>query len=288
MAASTYFIAGNINNFSAPQTDFPFTLCSTGNLKYIGYYGNTSNTIIELVGVEGPSATPTNTPANTVQIGYQIVSDSGSVIAPPSAGVTLAYKKIAVGDINNLLSTVTNFEHDGLRLLTPIIQLINQTLGTIGAGKIEWNADKLYFTITTGTSRKEIALNDIALTAGRILLATTNGRHTDSANLTFVANVFKVTGSYDTTTSIFTQLIGTGTRMVKVTNTGVISASDEIIDRLITDATAISLLTNAGNWTGVVYTGSALTNVYAGQKYRTSTHFYEMYTDTEPIRTARA
>ena len=51
-------------------------------------------------------------------------------------------------------------------------------------GAWEHLTDKIYFTIPTGTARKEIALNDIALTSGRMIYATTNGRHTDSANIT--------------------------------------------------------------------------------------------------------
>lgn len=48
------------------------------------------------------------------------------------------------------------------------------------AGVIEFLTDKSYFTITTGSSRKEITLNDAALTSGTIPVATTNGRLTDS------------------------------------------------------------------------------------------------------------
>ena len=54
-------------------------------------------------------------------------------------------------------------------------------------GATEFLTDKLYFTITTGTARKEIALLDAALTSGRVLFATTNGRLVDSSNLTYTA-----------------------------------------------------------------------------------------------------
>jgi len=44
----------------------------------------------------------------------------------------------------------------------------------------EHDNDKRYYTITTGTARKEYTLNDSALTSGTIPVATTNGRLTDS------------------------------------------------------------------------------------------------------------
>lgn len=48
-------------------------------------------------------------------------------------------------------------------------------------GAVEFLTDKLHFTITTGTARKEITLNDAALTSGTFPVATTNGRLTDSS-----------------------------------------------------------------------------------------------------------
>jgi hypothetical protein len=56
------------------------------------------------------------------------------------------------------------------------------------AGTVEFLTDKWYGTITTGTARKELALCDVALTSGRVPFNTTNGRLTDSANMTYVTN----------------------------------------------------------------------------------------------------
>jgi hypothetical protein len=52
------------------------------------------------------------------------------------------------------------------------------------AGAFERLADSLYLTISTGTARKPVILGDASLTSGRIPFATTNGRLTDTANLT--------------------------------------------------------------------------------------------------------
>lgn len=54
-----------------------------------------------------------------------------------------------------------------------------QTTAEVGA--VEFLTDKFYGTITTGAVRKEITLNDTALTSGTIPVATTNGRLTDSS-----------------------------------------------------------------------------------------------------------
>jgi hypothetical protein len=57
-------------------------------------------------------------------------------------------------------------------------------LTTAEACAVECLDDKLYFTITTGAARKEIALTE-GLTSGRIPYATTNGRLTDSTNVRY-------------------------------------------------------------------------------------------------------
>jgi len=51
-------------------------------------------------------------------------------------------------------------------------------MGAAEAGAIEFLTDKYYASITTGPARKEIALNDAALTSGLPVYATTNGRLT--------------------------------------------------------------------------------------------------------------
>ena len=59
-------------------------------------------------------------------------------------------------------------------------------LTTAEVGVLEPFTDDLYYTITTGAARKGVVLTDgFALTSGRVPYCTTNGRLTDSANLTF-------------------------------------------------------------------------------------------------------
>lgn len=65
---------------------------------------------------------------------------------------------------------------------TAPLKFTSGTLNTTAeAGAIEFLTDKFYATITTGAVRKEITLNNAALTSGTFPVATTNGRLTDSS-----------------------------------------------------------------------------------------------------------
>jgi hypothetical protein len=76
------------------------------------------------------------------------------------------------------------------------------SLGTPEAGSVEFTTDDLYFTITTAAARKGIVLNDGSnLTSARVPFATTNGRLTDSANMTFVSETLSVTRATNAFTS---------------------------------------------------------------------------------------
>ena len=66
----------------------------------------------------------------------------------------------------------------------PIKLTTGTSLTAAEAGTVEFTTDDLFFTITTGAARKEIALTE-GLTSGRVVFATTNGRLTDDADLTF-------------------------------------------------------------------------------------------------------
>lgn len=81
------------------------------------------------------------------------------------AGAPTAYLTLAAGTTSN----------------TPI-NIASGTLKTTpAAGDVEFVTDKYYATITTGAARKELTLNDAALTSGTFPIATTNGRLTNSS-----------------------------------------------------------------------------------------------------------
>lgn len=79
---------------------------------------------------------------------------------------------------------------------TAPLQFDSGTLETVArAGVVEFLTDDLYFTITTGAARKGFVLNDgTNLTSGRVPFATTNGRLTDSTDLTFGSSTLTTTG----------------------------------------------------------------------------------------------
>lgn len=79
---------------------------------------------------------------------------------------------------------------------TAPIKLTSGALMTAAeAGAIEFLTDKFYGTISTGPARKELTLNDAALTSGRVPVTTTNGRLTTPANITWDGTLFTVTGA---------------------------------------------------------------------------------------------
>ncbi len=62
------------------------------------------------------------------------------------------------------------------------------------AGAVEFVTDDFYGTITTEATRKKFVLdNGVALTSGRVPFATTNGRLTDDADLTFATDTLTAT-----------------------------------------------------------------------------------------------
>lgn len=71
---------------------------------------------------------------------------------------------------------------------------------TAVAGGVEFLTDDFYATITTGTARKAFILDDgTRLTSGRVPFATTNGRLTDDADLTFAGDTLTATKFVGTT-----------------------------------------------------------------------------------------
>lgn len=129
---------------------------------------------------------------------------------------------ISTGSLEILSGTAT----------TPPIKLNSGTLTTgtdILAGNIEFLTDKYYATITTGAARKELALNDIALTSGRVPYTTTNGRFTDNSNFLYTSsgnNRLVINGSGTPVSAVFSdfvlsiQSIGSDYSWLEILNNG--------------------------------------------------------------------
>lgn len=81
VAAAVWFISPS-NYTTTIDTDFSVALSSAGLQRFVGFYGNTSNAIVKVEGVESEYANLPNTPVNTVSIGYILVTDSSAGPAP--------------------------------------------------------------------------------------------------------------------------------------------------------------------------------------------------------------
>jgi len=81
VAAAVWFISPS-NYTTAIDTDFSVALSSAGLQRYVGFYGNTSNTIVKVEGTESEYAALPTQPANTALIGYILVTDSAAGVAP--------------------------------------------------------------------------------------------------------------------------------------------------------------------------------------------------------------
>lgn len=123
------------------------------------------------------NATPIVQPANTVAI--------------DSALVNIGLR--ASGGTANFATTIKPRTGGTAAGSEPLQFTSASLLTTATAGTEEFLTDKRYTTITTGAARKEYTLNDAALTSGRVPFATTNGRLTDDADMTFATDTLTVT-----------------------------------------------------------------------------------------------
>lgn len=104
--------------------------------------------------------------------------------------------------------------------LSPLKLTSGPLLTATEAGAVEFLTDDILFTITTGAgtavARKRFVLEDTVLVSSRVPFATTNGRLTDTASLTWVAPTLTAPTFNATTGLVLPKTSGTG---IKVDNT---------------------------------------------------------------------
>lgn len=100
----------------------------------------------------------------------------------------------------------------------PIKLTSGSLMSSAEVGAIEFLSDKYYATITTSTARKEITLNDAALTSGRVPYATTNGRLTDSSAFAFSSGALTLGAASSSTGSVLLKGTTSGTVTLSVAN----------------------------------------------------------------------
>lgn len=114
---------------------------------------------------------------------------------------------------------------------------------------------------SNGTALTDCDLQVDGVTKTYSLTATTITATTIISNTITATTLSAATIQSDT-------LIGTTERMVQADTGGTLYAVQEIVSGVVTDPTAITLLTTSSNWdSDGVYTGTTITNTYQGQFY---------------------
>lgn len=86
VAAASWLISPNIYATTVGTDFLNIALSSAGKQRYIGFYGNTLNSIIKVEGAEAAIASYPTTPANTIVIGYVLVSNASISVLPDLSG----------------------------------------------------------------------------------------------------------------------------------------------------------------------------------------------------------
>ena len=196
--SSSYSLNSTTASYANNATSSSYALTST-TASYV------SGVVSSITGTSPISASGTS--AITISITNALADGStkgaaaftGSNFVTASAGI--------INTIQNI-HTTANVQHATLGLgVAPTTALLQIKAGTATAGTapiklasgtlltaaevgaIEFLTDTPYFTISTGTARKAIVLDDVGLTAGRLPYVTTNGRLTNSALFTYTSAV---------------------------------------------------------------------------------------------------
>lgn len=176
--SATYLSSGSYNVFIGSQSGQGITTGSSN--VFIGYrtgvhQTTNSNLLIIDNDVRGTAGAPAD---QTYSIVY-------GVMASAPASQTLRFNA-SVGIRCDPSAYLTLPAGTTAAATAPLKFTSGTSLTAPEAGAVEFTTDDLYFTITTGAARKGFIFNDgTNLTASRVPYATTNGRLTDSANLTF-------------------------------------------------------------------------------------------------------
>ena len=99
-------------------------------------------------------------------------------------------------------------------------------LTTAEAGAMEYLTDDYYLTISTGAARKRIGLVESSLTSTRVPFATTNGRLTDDAGMTYASSRLTTTNHTISTSLIIPN--GTGPTLANTGELALDTTNDQL------------------------------------------------------------
>lgn len=168
VAAATWYISPS-NYSTAGNTDFlDIVLAAAGLQRYVGFYGDNTNTITMVGGAESEYAVYPSTPVGKALIGYVLVTDSAAASTPDLSGYMLISNKATMGD--TLLAV------NDSKYVTPLaLSNFSRRLGY-----------KFLTTIVPNTTNIEILhsypVNGIANVAGRTLDLFMSTRQTSDSN----------------------------------------------------------------------------------------------------------
>ncbi len=193
---------GNTNVWTSPQTvlqntSTPSWTAETSSTSSSptdsGAYFQSKNTS-GLVGAIGAHTTGYSNPGS-IFLASQYTMESygagGTAIGAWGTGADIAFFTANGGITANRRVTIkstgtTEFEAGSTAAGSAPIKLKSGSLMTSPeVGAVEFLTDKFYGTISTSTARKELTLNDAALTSGRVPFTTTNGRLTDNSTFLY-------------------------------------------------------------------------------------------------------
>lgn len=192
---NTKILVGNASNEAAEvsltlsPTAGSFSLSNTGVLTMPDANAITRGLLSPANFAQFNSKEPPITAGTNLQYlrGDKTFQTLNTSVVPEDTNLYFTNERVesVVNPLLALKSDLASPTFTGVATFQNIIRLTSASLGTAVAGNVEFLTDKYYGVITTGTSRKEFVLADTALTSGRLLFTTTNGRVKDSANLLF-------------------------------------------------------------------------------------------------------
>lgn len=173
--------AGTLAMFMDRSNSLYFSLAASNGTRYITRASMQITNLVNTAGAESADL------IFKTQAGGAAMDEKWRIASTGALSNT-----VAVGTAYIHLKAETATASTGpIKFTTPAALLSAVEAGVLGPST---TGDDLLFTITTGPARKGIVLNDgTNLTSGRIPFATTNGRLTDDADLTFTTDTLTTT-----------------------------------------------------------------------------------------------
>ena len=314
ISATTYFnlptdirvTGGTFNDTTGVAT---FTNNTGGTFNVNGFSIGGGGSVFTGGTVTGPTVFTNGLTANTISATtyYNLPESTDTFVTGATySNNTFTYRNNTGGTFNVLFNTMTGLTSSGTISTSVLSATTYQNLptdvrvtgGTYSSGTATFtNNTGGTFTVTGfstgGTSSTDTFVTGATYSNNTFTYTNNTGGtfnvlFNTVTGLTINGNI-TVTGSSALNGGISsTSYTGTTSRMVESSSGGTVTATRAIISGYISDATVITNLTTAGNWTiNGSYTGTSITGTYQGQNYYDDNYFYTFVADNTPIRLIR-